>query len=215
MDEKFHFIMEWQFGNHNFTELCEDFGIPRTLGYRYINRFRESDLDGLKELSRAPHRVWNKTPAAIEQALIELRKAHPRAGAEKLLKVLERDFDPQDLPAVSTGNLILKRAGLVQRRRRTRRITPVHPIFDPQGPNEVWSADFKGKFRMRNCAYCYPLTISDSYSRYVFAAQGMYHPSFEGSKSVFECISSSVFTQENRLEIPISRWVLFAASSGA
>ena len=27
---------------------------------------------------------------------------------------------------------------------------------DPQVPNEVWSADFKGKFRMGNGKYCYP-----------------------------------------------------------
>ena len=52
----------------------------------------------------------------------------------------------------------------------------------------MWSADFKGKFRLRNGIYCYPLTITDSYSRYIFAAQGMYHPSFEGSKPVFEAV---------------------------
>jgi transposase InsO family protein len=188
MQEKFHFILEWESGEYSFTELCESFGISRPLGYKYINRYKKYGTEGLKELSRAPRYIWNKTSPDIEKALIELRKKHPRVGAEKLLKVLESEFSPEELPALSTGNLILKRAGLVRKRRRHRRIVPTHPIFDPKKPNEVWSADFKGKFRMRNCTYCHPLTIADSYSRYVFAAQGMYHPSFEGSKPVFEAV---------------------------
>ncbi len=41
---------------------------------------------------------------------------------------------------------------------------------------------------MRNCAYCHPLMITDSYSMYVFAAQGMYYPNFKGLKPVFEAV---------------------------
>ena len=101
---------------------------------------------------------------------------------------MKDEYDPEKLPAISTGNLILKDAGLCQKRRRVRRIEPIHPVFDPQSPNEIWSADFKGQFRMRNSAYCYPLTIADSYSRYIFAAQGMSHPSFSGCKPVFRAV---------------------------
>jgi transposase InsO family protein len=188
MEQKFAFVIEWEAGNYNFKDLCRQFGISRTIGYKYLNRFKKQGYEGLKEVSRAPHNVPNKTPDNIRKALIQLRKEHPRTGAEKLIEKLKNDFDLEELPAVSTGNLILKDAGLCQKRRRIRRIEPVHPIFDPQESNEIWSADFKGKFRMRNSLYCYPLTIADSYSRYVFAAQGMYHPSFEGCKPVFEAV---------------------------
>jgi len=60
-----------------------------------------------------------------------------------------------------------------------RRVKAVYPIFNPQTCNEVWSADFKGKFRLGNKKYCHPLTIADSYSRFVFAAKGMYDEKFK------------------------------------
>jgi transposase InsO family protein len=185
MQEKFHFIIEWESREYNFSELCDSFGISRTLGYKYLNRYKEKGIDGLKELSRAPNNVWNRTPSQISDALLALRRQHPRTGAKKLLRVLERDLSVKHLPAVSTANLLLKKAGLVQKRRHRRRIEPIHPIFDPNEPNEIWSADFKGQFRMGDCRYCYPLTICDSCSRRLFAAEGMYHPSYEGSKPVF------------------------------
>jgi transposase InsO family protein len=77
---------------------------------------------------------------------------------------------------------------LVKKRRQVRRIREVHPIFDPQKPNEIWSADFKGEFRMGNMRYCYPLTVMDSYSRYVLGVQGMHRPTFEGAKAVFRAL---------------------------
>ena len=39
-------------------------------------------------------------------------------------------------------------------------------------PNEIWTADFKGQFKTRDGAYCYPLTLVDGYSRYLLACQG-------------------------------------------
>ena len=92
------------------------------------------------------------------------------------------------LPAVSTIDLILKRHGLIKKRRRVRRIREVHPIFEATRPNQIWSADFKGEFRMGNMRYCYPLTIMDTYSRYVLAIVGMHRPTFEGTKAVFEAL---------------------------
>ncbi len=188
MDQKFHFVLEALYGDLSFSQLCQSFGVSRVVGYKWLNRFRQSDAHGLRELSHAARRVWNKTPEEIERAIVELRKEEPHTGAEKILKLLESRFDPGQLPALSTANLILKRNGLVRNRRRIRRLRPVHPVFDPHSPNEIWSADFKGKFRMRNCQYCYPLTITDSFSRYILAAQGMYHPNFEGTKAVFEAV---------------------------
>jgi len=188
MDEKIQFINEWRSGAWTTRALCAAFGISHTLGYKYIHRWEEGGVVGLEELSRAPRNVANKTPARIEEAIVKLRKQHRRWGAEKLLTILAEQFPEEQWPAVSTGNLILKRNGLVVARRHVRRIKPLHPIFDPHSPNEVWSADFKGKFRMGNGRYCHPLTIADSFSRYLFAAKGMHHPTYEGSKPVFEAV---------------------------
>ena len=38
---------------------------------------------------------------------------------------------------------------------------------------------------MGNKIYCYPLTVADSYSRYVFTAKGMHSANTKGSKAEF------------------------------
>jgi len=188
MDEKTSFIFEWESGESTVSALCESFGISRTLAYRYIARYLDHGRAGLVEQSRAPRRVWNRTAEELEQAIIELRRQKPRRGALKIRKLLWEQFGKQGLPAASTIALILKRHGLVKKRRRVRRIREVHPIFQADGPNEIWSVDFKGEFRMGNMRYCYPLTVMDTYSRYVLAVVGMHRPTYEGARAVFQAL---------------------------
>ena len=144
--------------------------------YRYIARYLDHGRAGLVEQSRAPLQVWNRTAEALEQAVVELRRQKPRRGALKIRELLREQFSKQRLPAASTIALILKRHGLVKKRRRVRRIREAHPISGQRGSNEIWSVDFKGEFRMGNKRYCYPLTVMDTYSPYVLAVVGMHRP---------------------------------------
>jgi transposase InsO family protein len=188
MDEKTSFIREYYAEGTCFSELCASFGISRTLGYKYLARYLRDGEAGLAELSRAPRRNRNRTAAVVEQLILHLRGRHPRWGAVTIHDLLEGAIAQAALPAVSTIDLILKRNGLVKPRRRVRRIRETHPIFHATRPNEIWSADFKGQFRMGDGRYCYPLTVMDTYSRYVLAAVGMHRPTFEGTKAVFEAL---------------------------
>jgi transposase InsO family protein len=188
MDEKASFILEWESGESTVSELCKSFGISRSLGYRYIARYLLQGVAGLQEQSRAPRRVWNRTSKEVEEAIVEWRRKRPRLGPLKLQEKLRKRQRAGKLPGVSTIALILKRYGLVKKRRRVRRIREVHPIFEAKAPNEIWSVDFKGEFRMGNMRYCYPLTVMDAYSRYVLAVVGMHRPTFEGTKAVFQAL---------------------------
>ena len=188
MDEKASFVLEWESGESTVRALCESFGISRTLGYRYIGRYLDYGLAGLVQQSRAPRRVWNRTAEDLEQAIIELRRRKPRCGALKLQQLLRERYGDRHLPAVSTIELILRRHGLVKKRKRVRRIRETHPIFQADGPNEIWSVDFKGEFRMGNMRYCYPLTVMDAYSRCVLAVVGMHRPTSEGVRAVFQAL---------------------------
>ena len=42
------------------------------------------------------------------------------------------------------------------------------------GPNDIWAADYKGQFRLKNGQYCFPLTVSDLFSRYLLGCEA--HP---------------------------------------
>lgn len=188
MQEKQSFIMEWLSGEASVTALCKEFGISRTLGYIYINRYLQSGREGLEERPRTPKRVWNKTNPFMERLIVQIRKSRKRYGAEKIHTLLVHSVDVRVVPAISTIDVILKRNGLVKKRKRIRRIREVHPIFEAWKPNEIWSADFKGQFRMGDMRYCYPLTIMDARSRYVLAIVGMHRPTFEATKAVFEAL---------------------------
>jgi transposase InsO family protein len=124
----------------------------------------------------------------LEALIVQLRRRYPRWGAQTIHDLLEGAVTKAALSAVSTVDLILKRHGLIKAPRRVRRIRDTHPIFEAKRPNEIWSADFKGEFRMGNMRYCYPLTIMDTYSRYVLAVVGMHRPTFVGTKAVFESL---------------------------
>jgi hypothetical protein len=41
----------------------------------------------------------------------------------------------------------------------------------PTSPNDLWCADYKGEFMLADRRYCYPLTITDFASRYLFACE--------------------------------------------
>ena len=189
MDEKASFILEWESGEHTFTALCKSYGVSRALGYRLVLRYLLRGVAGLREQSRAPRRVWNRTAPEVERAIVGLRHKWKRIGPLKIYQLLsERYHGRRTVPSVSTIALVLKRHGLVKKRRRVRRIRETHPIFEAKAANEIWSVDFKGEFRMGNMRYCYPLTVMDAYSRYVLAVVGMHRPTYEGTKAVFEAL---------------------------
>lgn len=77
---------------------------------------------------------------------------------------------------MSTFALIIRRNGLVRPRRR-RRFTPRHtaPLTHAKQPNAVWCIDFKGHFAVGS-ARCYPLTITDAFSRYLVACVALTRP---------------------------------------
>ncbi len=179
MEQKIEFINEWRSGRFTITEICRHFDITRPTAYKWIRRYQEKGLKGLEELGRRPANHPRKTPPEIEEKIVFYRKKYPRWGGEKIWKLLHNDFHKNAIPTISTVNRILKRNGLITPRKRRRRIKPAYPIFDPQQCNEVWSADFKGKFKLGNGRYCYPLTIADSKSRYVFSAKGLYGEKFK------------------------------------
>ena len=75
---------------------------------------------------------------------------------------------------VSTAARILARHGLVRSRRRYRRAHPGCPKSTPHGPNDIWAADYKGQFRLKDGRYCFLQTVSDLASRYLLGCDA--HP---------------------------------------
>jgi len=187
MKQRVKFVLDYESGLYTMSELCERFGISRETGYKMWARYEGDGLAGLEERSRAPKSCSHKTASAVEREIIKARRAHRTWGPVTLLGYLKRTQPQLGLPAPSTAGDILKRAGLVQPRRRRRQVRhPGRPYVPMASPNDVWTADFKGQFRMRDGRYCYPLTVLDGYSRYLFACRARYSTEGGGARSVFK-----------------------------
>jgi transposase InsO family protein len=186
MEQKIEFICEWRTGKYTITELCRSFGISRPTAYKIIDRFENEGYEGLKEQSKKPRGAHpNETDKKVVNGILQLKEKHKLWGAKKIRKLLFNDYPQGMIPSVVTVHNILKKHGLVCPQKRLRRVKPIHPIFDPKQCNEVWSADYKGKFLMGNKKYCHPLTIADSKSRFVFTAKGHYKENLKSAKEEF------------------------------
>jgi transposase InsO family protein len=180
--ERHHFAQDLESGHWTMTELCLRYGISRNTAYKWLDRYRHAGPRGLLDRSRAPRSIPHQTPAEVVHLILDEHRRYGW-GPRKILKRL-RTRDPQRAwPARSTICDILTRHGHVHHRRRRRHWK--HPGAAPlrtTGPNQVWTIDFKGQFRMRNGLYCYPLTVIDHFSRYLLRCQGLRDVAGEGVK---------------------------------
>jgi len=180
MDQRIGFIGDWLSGDYTKSELCRAYGISRPTADKWIARYSDRGAQGLEDLARAPHTHPNATPEARRAMIVATKLRHQTWGPKKVVDYLRREEPQWDWPADSTAGEILKRAGLVRPRVRRRRVAPdSQPFRECRGPNQSWSADFKGDFRLGNGRRCYPLTLSDNYSRYLLQCRGLERPSYQ------------------------------------
>lgn len=186
MDQRTQFIADYLRGCLSITELCALYDVSRKTGYKWIDRYLHYGPAGLDERSRKPRASPNQTDQEIVTALLEARRRHPSWGAKKLLVLLHKSYPRWELPGRSTVCDILSRHGMVPKQRQRRRIGhPGKPTSSILAPNDLWCADYKGQFKTGNGRYCYPLTVTDGYSRYLLSCQALNSTAIAGAKPVF------------------------------
>ncbi len=180
-------MLEQQEGWQTMTELCAAYNIARETGYYWLRRYRQGGLEALQDRERAPRQHPNQTPEGIEEAVLQLRRAHMSWGPRKLKRVLEREKAQRPWPAASTIGVLLAREGLVVARKKRRRAPPyTHPFAAADAPNRVWCADFKGWFQTGDGQRSDPLRISDACSRYLLRCQQVRKTNYEQVRAIFE-----------------------------
>lgn len=173
VDERARFARDFLTGQWSMTELCERYGVTRPTGYKWVARYRTGGDEALRDRSRAPQHSPQRMAADLEALVLAARRQY-RWGAKKLLHVLRSQHPTRAWPARSTVNAVLDRHGLLRKQRRARHWT--HPGAVPvvtDAPNQVWPADFKGQFKTRDGRYCYPLTVTDHFSRALLVCRGL------------------------------------------
>jgi transposase InsO family protein len=188
MDQKVLFVADWLRGASSMSDLCEIYNISRKTGYKWLNRYDQSGVDGLYEVSRRPIDSPQRTPYTVRQAILELRtRGGMILGPKKIQILLQQRFPTETPPSKTTIYNILHAEGVVPKRRRKQRIAPFPKPFAPvRAANVVWSTDFKGQFRLQNGYYCYPLTVMDHHSRFLLCCEGFEGPRFCETKAAFK-----------------------------
>jgi transposase InsO family protein len=172
--ERLRFVALVKEGSYQMKELCERFGVSRQAGYDTLNRYNEKGVDGLKDGSHVPHTCPHRITQEMREVLLAAKRAHPDWGPRKILDWLHRRKPEMALPAASTVGDLYSREKLVKSRPRTRNWR--HPGRSPVRvgePNDLWTMDFKGDFRMGNGQRCYPLTIADAHTRFLLVCHGL------------------------------------------
>lgn len=173
LDQRRKFIHDFSSGQWSMTELCARFGVSRPTGYKWVARHRAGGGAALADRSQAPHHCPHRTGGDLEGLIVAARRQYGW-GAKKLLAVLQRRYPQYDWPARSTVNDLLARHQLLHRRRRRR--AWAHPGAPPLATvraNQVWPLDFKGQFKTGDGPYCYPLTVTDHFSRMLLLCHGL------------------------------------------
>ena len=159
------FIIQSMQDDRNISAICEEFGISRKTGYKWIKRYEEDGC--LEDRSRKPKKNSAKTDEKIEKLIFAIRQERPGWGARKIQAFLRHKGHM--MPCVRTVNNILKRNGLISieaslARRPFKR-------FEREHNNELWQADFKGDILTLDGDRCYPLTILDDHSRFALLVE--------------------------------------------
>ena len=186
VSERMRFVFRLLEGER-MTDLCAEYEISRKTGYKLLERYRTQGVAGLFDCSRRPHQMPRQTSEEMRKLVLQARQGHPTWGPRKLRIWLGDKHPGVRVPSNTTIGVILARAGVVVSRKRRRRVTPYSQQLRPaERPNAVWCADYKGQFRLGNGQYCYPLTVSDRFSRYVLAIEGFEAIDGGTARAVFE-----------------------------
>jgi transposase InsO family protein len=178
VDERIRFIAAVQEDpKGNFAQLCRRFGIHRSKGYKWLQRYRELGPCGLEDRKPVARECPHRTPNEIVDRIVAIRKEHSHDGPKKLRERL-LTLEPQvSWPAASTIGEILDRYGLIRPRRARLRVPPHPSPLEPcSQPNDLWCVDFKGHFAVGDGTRCHPLTISDAASRYLIKCEALSEP---------------------------------------
>jgi putative transposase len=187
MDQKIQLLSDWSKQEYTITELSQTYNVSRKTIYKWVERYQNKGPEGLNESSRAPLNHPNETGPEIVSKLIDTKLEHKHWGPKKIVARLEKQFPEQVWPAPSTAGHILKKEGLVDNRHYRRHTPPyTEPFRQCERPNDVWSMDYKGQFRMGDGRLCYPFTVTDNFSRFLITCQGLHHPSYENTKPWLE-----------------------------
>ena len=173
-------------GGSAIGEVAERYGTSRQSLHAWRKRFQAEGMPGLVDRSRRPRTSPGRMPAQVEALICQLRRAHPRWGARRIVYELGlRTVSP--VPGRATVHRVLVRNGLVrpqeqQHRRQYRR-------WERDAPMQLWQLDIVGGVPLADGREAKLVTGIDDHSRFVVVAAVVAVPS---GRAVCEAFAASM-----------------------
>ncbi len=191
-DLKFQILMKGQ--QHGVSAICEQYGISRTLYYRWLKRYKALGLEGLTDQKKNFIPV-NKTKPEIVSAIFTLIKKHPRYGPREIQYRLEDlGYTISESAVYNTlkkNDLSTKQERLRFAKRKTREMIKNDIVFKDLSSGECWLCwtTYYGEFKGIGKVYEY--TLFDYKSK--IACSRLYNDlSTENIKNLLEALALPV-----------------------
>ena len=152
------------------TEVARRFGVSRQSVHAWLRRYAaEGGLGGLGDRSSRPHSCSHQMSSATEARIVDLRRAHPVWGADRIRYQLQRD-KMVPVPGRTSIYRALVRHGLVAAEQRRRRRAD-YRRWERGRPMELWQLDVVGGFHLCDGVELKAVSGIDDNSRFAVSAK--------------------------------------------
>ena len=175
----------------SYREVAATHGVSKSYVGKLVGRFRDGGYEAIAPRSKAPRSIPHRTPDAIEDQIVALRKelADPGldAGAQTIHYHLGRSGE--QVPSVSTIWRVLRRRGFVtpQPHKRPR---SSWTRFEAQLPNECWQSDVT-HWKLADDTEVEIVNFIDDHSRLAVASRVMARATAPAVLEVFQAAAAT------------------------
>jgi transposase InsO family protein len=157
----------------SYREVARAHGVSKSYVGKLVGRFRTGGYGAIEPRSRAPKRIPHRTPDALEDEIVALRKELTELGVDAGAQTIHYHLSVRhrQVPSVSTIWRVLRRRGFVtpepHKRPRSSWIR-----FEAQLPNECWQSDVT-HWRLADGTEVEIVNFIDDRSRVAVASRAM------------------------------------------
>lgn len=150
------------------VDVAERYGVARQTVHTWLKNYATGGMAGLVDKSSRPAVCPHQMPAVMEARIVELRRAHPRWGPQRILDQLALD-GADGLPGRSSVYRCLVRHKLIDPKQRKRRKSD-YKRWERSRPMELWQMDVVGGVMLADGWKASIVSGIDDHSRFIVSA---------------------------------------------